>query len=88
MTIVINSDDVEQLHWCLLQVGVKPSRWPQVLVTLAYAEKVAHLGDGDGDGDGLMIMLVLQINLFHDGDDSNEIHGDPLAYAFVFFYHF
>ena len=52
MTIVINSDDVEQLHWCLLQVGGKPSRWPQVLVTLAYAEKVARLADGDGDCDG------------------------------------
>ena len=39
-----------------------------MLVTLAYAEKVARLADGDGDGDGLMIMLVLQINLFHDGD--------------------
>ena len=35
-----------------MQVGVKPSRWPQVLVTLAYAEKVARLADGDGDCDG------------------------------------
>ena len=26
-----------------LQVGGKPSRWPQILVTLAYAEKVALL---------------------------------------------
>ena len=26
----------------MLQVGGKPSRWPQVLVTLAYAEKVGY----------------------------------------------
>ena len=38
-------DDLHDCHdswwcWCWLQVGGKPSRWPQVLVTLAYAEKV------------------------------------------------
>ena len=35
-----------------LQVGGKPSRWPQILVTLAYAEKVA-----------LMLLIMLYIVL-------------------------
>ena len=36
-----DDDGVENLD--CLQVGGKPSRWPQVLVTLAYAEKVPRL---------------------------------------------
>ena len=38
--------------WCWLQVGGKPSRWPQVLVTLAYAEKV-------GDPQSIWVFIMI-----------------------------
>ena len=42
--------DVEDSPW--LQVGGKPSRWPQVLVTLAYAEKV-------GDPQSIWVFIMI-----------------------------